>query len=307
VIGRALLVACIAAACSPAAANAATGPCRPDGGGPTCTIWTGKAVFFADGDTLDVDLAGGPTVRVRLTGIQAMEMTRYSKYRSRRRGACHAVPAANRLEAIVRAAGRRVRLLAQDAGSSSRGRPRRLLQVRRGGRRADVSTLLLREGHVLWDPGHEEWAMNAAHHDAAVQGATSARNLFSHRGCKVGPSAGAPLSLHVNWDADGDDHRNVNGEWVRVANGGAAGVPIAGWWIRDSAYRHFTFPAGATIPAGGSVTMFVGRGADGGTAFHWGLDVPVFENATGGPTHLGDGAYLFDRDGDVRAWEIYGG
>ena len=307
-IRGAVIAAVAAAAALPAAAAAA--PCRPDGTGPDCRAWTGRVTFVADGDTVDVNLRGDGTarpVRVRMVGIQAMEMTRYSRYRSRRRGDCHAVAATNRLEDVVRAARRRVRVLAQDPRSRARTRLRRLLQVRRGGRWADVAEILLREGHVLWDPGHAEWAMNGIHFRAAQQGAASGRRLYDPDTCRTGPSQSAPLRLRVNWDAAGNDHANPNGEWVRVRNDGGAAVAIGGWWIRDSAFRRFTFPARASIPAGGAVTLYVGRGDRAGTTFHWGLSAPAFENVSGAPRHMGDGAYLFDPHGDLRAWDLYGG
>jgi len=70
-------------------AGAATGPCRVDGGGgPRCHVWTGKVTNVADGDGMYVDVRGDGTRRdvlVRMTGIQAMELTRYSHTPSRRR------------------------------------------------------------------------------------------------------------------------------------------------------------------------------------------------------------------------------
>ena len=43
---------------TPAAAS--VGPRKPGGSpdGPLCTFWTGKVTFVADGDTIDVDIAG---------------------------------------------------------------------------------------------------------------------------------------------------------------------------------------------------------------------------------------------------------
>ena len=68
---------------------------------------------IGDGDTLTVNYEGRSD-RVRITGINAMEMTRYSSYPSRRRGYCHSVEATNRLEALVRQSGWKVRISAQD-------------------------------------------------------------------------------------------------------------------------------------------------------------------------------------------------
>src|SRR5215217_5895824 len=98
---RSLLLAIFLLLVTAGTASAATGPCAP-GGGPTCHYWYGKVTFIADGDTIDVRVSG-ETKRVRVTGLNAMEMTRYSKYPSRRRGACHAVAATARMEQLLRA------------------------------------------------------------------------------------------------------------------------------------------------------------------------------------------------------------
>jgi hypothetical protein len=53
------------------------------------------------------------------------------------------------------------------------------------------------------------------------------------------------------------------------------------------------------------VTVYAGIGENSGTDFYWGLGAPVFENASKANPDIGDGAYLFDPQGDVRAWMIY--
>src|SRR3954467_7126557 len=109
----ALLLSLAAAACaapSALAARPASGPCTPDPGSPRCHFWSGKVKFFADGDTIDVDIAGDHRGKrpIRLTGINATELHRYSKYRNRRRGECQGVAAVNRLEHLIRMGHRRV-------------------------------------------------------------------------------------------------------------------------------------------------------------------------------------------------------
>jgi endonuclease YncB( thermonuclease family) len=293
----------------PAPARAATGPCLPDRpGGPPCTVWTGTVTFVADGDTLAVDVAGDGTAtpaRVRLAGVQAMEHSVYSTIRSRRRGACHALRATDRLERLVRASRGRVRLAAQHPASHSGGRLRRAVAVRVGGRWVDAARLLLAGGHALWLPNHVEHAGNDAHRRAALAAAAARRGIWAGDVCRRGPAPGARLRVEVRWDADGDDGRNLNGEWIRVVNDGDAAVGLGGWWVRDSALRRFTFPAGAAVGAHDAVTVHVGRGSASATDFHWGLDAPAFENATGDGRGLGDGGYLFDPDGDLRGWDVY--
>ena len=289
-----------------APAAAASGPCVIGTSSPICNVVTGKVTFVADGDTLDVDLAGDGrgSRRTRIIGIQAMEMTRYSKYASRRRGACHAVAAANRLDRLVRSARRRARIASMASDPRTGSRLYRSIALRIGARWVDVGATLLREGHALWFPHHAEWAWNASYGEIAQRAALSGRRLWDRDACRVGPAQAAGLRVDVNWDADGNDAQNPNGEWFDVINPSGQDVPLGGWWVRDSHLRRFTFPAGAVVGAGRRVRVHVGRGTADGARFYWGLPAPVFENV-GGTPGLGDGGYLFDRDGDLRAWDVY--
>ena len=291
-----------------APAGAATGPCVIGTQSPTCHVATGKVTFVADADTIDVDVTGDGrgTLRTRIVGIQAMEMSRYSKYAARRRGACHAVAATNRLDRMVRAAKRRARVASYttDPRTGRRTRLYRSIALRIGGRWVDVGATLLREGHALWFPHHTEWPWNAAYGEIAQRAAAAGRRLWDTGACRTGPAQGAGLRVEVNWDADGNDAENPNGEWFDVINPSAQDVPLGGWWVRDSHLRRFTFPAGAIAGAGRRVRVHVGRGAADGAQFYWGQPAPVFENV-GGVPGMGDGGYLFDRDGDLRAWDMY--
>lgn len=293
---------------APATARADTiGPCRPGHPGPRCHLWSGKVTFLADGDTVEVAIRGVGRRRVRLGGINATELTRYSKYPSRRRGECHGVQAAARLESLLRRAHRRVRLAAQDPSSHSGTRLRRALYVRSHGRWIDVAGTLVREGHALWLPSHAEWAFNRAYAASARRAAAARRRLWDPAGCGQGPSPAVTPTLQVNWDADGNDFANVDGEYLRIGNPSPAPLALTGWWVRDSSARRFALPAGTSVPAGGSIDVHVGHGADTARDLYWGLDVPVFENASGDGRAEGDGGYLFDPRGNLRAHEQYGG
>src|SRR4051794_17813789 len=278
-----------------AAARASTGPCFP--GGPRCHFWKAKVTFIADGDTIDVRV-GGHVRPIRLTGINAMELTRYSKYPSRRRGDCHGVAAADRIDRLLRAAHRRVRLAAEDPRSRSGHRLRRQVSVRLGGRWVDVNRTLVAEGLALWLPNNVESAWSDEYRTLSEQARAAGRQLWNPTGCGMGPSPNAGLTMKLNWDADGNDGANVNGEWARISNPSGAPVSLPRGRSRDSALRHYPFPASAVVPAGGSIPLRMGRGADGGGEFHWGLSPPPFENN-------GDGAYLFDPRGNLRASVVY--
>jgi endonuclease YncB( thermonuclease family) len=286
------------------------GPCLPGTTAPSCHFWRGKVKFVDDGDTIDVRMATSTgkrkTVRVRLTGIQAMEQSVYTSHPSKRRGECHALPATARLERLIRKGHGVVRLGAQEPKSTTGLRLRRSVAVKIGGKWRDLGSKLVAEGHALWLPNPVEYAWNATYAMLAQEAATKGRNLWETSVCGFGPSETSALRLTVQPDARGDDFENVKGERVKIENlDPLAGVPLDGWWVRDSALRRYYFPSWAVIPPDSSVTLRVGAGIDTDTTFYWGLSDPVFENARPDGRGMGDGAYLFDPDGDLRAWMMY--
>jgi endonuclease YncB( thermonuclease family) len=308
-LGSAAVAGALAVApAAPAAAATATAPCLPTGRSPVCQVWTGKVVRVNDGDTLSVDLAGDGTRTprsIRLINAQAMEQTVYSAVAQRRRGECHSTVATARLEQLIRAGGGVVRMTAQQASSSSRNRPLRSVSVKINGVWRDVGLDLVRRGLALWQPFGGEWAWNAQYRVAQAQAARDGLNLFDTDTCGAGPTQSTPITVVVNYDADGPDDKNLNGEWVRVENRSAVPLPLGGWWVRDSALRRYTFPAGTVVPARGEIYLHVGSGTPTATHRYWGQTAPVFDNPTFDERATGDGAYLYDPHGDLRGWMQY--
>jgi endonuclease YncB( thermonuclease family) len=302
-----MLLAGILLAAPPAAAGAATGSCVARVPGPTCDVWKAKVRSVNDGDTMDVDVLGDGTTasrRIRFAGVQAMEQTQYSTHQ--RAGYCHAVEATERVERLVRRSKGRVRLAAQDPLSMSQRRYVRTVAVQVRGRWTDVGTILMREGRALWWPSWREHSTNALYGTLIQRAIAARRGLFDPDGCGVGPSPASPLALTVNWDADGPDHANPSGEWVKVSNLDPVGaVPLGDWQLRDAGLRNYVFPPQAVVPPGGSVTVNIGTFGDDATVFPWGLGAAIFSNVSHDETAMGDGAYLFDTLGNVRATMVY--
>jgi endonuclease YncB( thermonuclease family) len=307
-----LLAACLAA---PAADASFKAPCVAGAKRPTCTFWNAKAVFIADGDTIRVDLDDDATAAVksiRFTGINAMELHRYSKYADRRVGECHGLQATALVERYVRRSHWRVRVAAQRASSVSGHRLRRSVWVKVDGRWQDLAKLEMEAGLALWLPNQVEWAHNLEYHALAEQAAAAQKGLYDPDFCGAGPDQDLPISVTVNWDADGNDRQNKNGEWVDIHNGGARPLALGGWWLRDSWLNYdaahkpgYGFPAGTVIQAGGTLRLHMGCGPNTATELHWCQKTTVFENVTRGKVHLGDGGYLFDPQGDLRASTMY--
>ena len=273
---------------------------------------TGRVVAVNDGDTFDVDFNGdgAKDARVRMLGIQAMELTDYV----RKTGQCHAPEAYRRLRDLV--LGKTVRLTAKNPGSVGlKGRIQRFVAVHRDGAWRDVGTMLLREGHALWFPHQDEYSKNAAYQRASRAAQDKGVGLWNRDKCGAGPDAGMRLRLAVKWDADGADNYNVNGEWIKITNAGSRVANISGWVMRDSALREthsataplrqYRFPSGTTILPQRAIYLHVGRGAISGSRYYWNQSDAIFENWENNGRNLGDGAYLFDPHGDIRAHHTY--
>jgi micrococcal nuclease len=284
----------------------------------------GTVVFVDDGDTVDVDVDGDGTStprRIRFAGIQAMELHTYKADLALATGECHGIEATARLRRIlggrrvtggvVLTSGARVRLTARDSRSSSRNRDERFVAVHAAdGSWRDVGTTLIREGLALPQPHRTEYTQNRAYRVFARQAAAAHRGIWDTDSCGVRPAPAARVAVTVNWDAPGDDTKNPDGEYFKVANRGTSAVALGGWWVRDSGLRRYTFAKGTVLGPGTALYVHAGGGTthrtSSGWHFYWGQAAPVFENVTGAPTYMGDGGYLFDPNGNLRAWQQYG-
>ena len=180
------------------------------------------------------------------------------------------------------------------------------MAVRIHGRWVDTGSALMRAGLALWFPDMDDYAWNLTYHRLQDQATAARRGLWDDDACGKGPDPDVPLSVHVNWDGPGNDDLFPNGEWVQIDNHDPfTTVSLGGWWVRDSGLRRYTFPAGAAVPPMGRVTLYVGSRTSCGSSFYWGLTKSVFGQEIADERAMGDGAYLFDPQGDLRASDVY--
>ncbi|MDA2978931.1 MAG: lamin tail domain-containing protein, partial [Actinomycetota bacterium] len=237
---------------------------------------SGPVVHVADGDTFDVDL--GTTERIRLLGVNANEI-----------GECHAATATARLTQLID--GKTVTLEADDPNVQLRGRLARWVSTGS----TDVGEILLREGLALLFPHPTETARLDDYRAAAAVGRASGQGLWNSDACGIGPSQNADISVNLRWDAEGNDQTNINGEWIDIVNRSNSALSLNGWQVRDSALSFYEFPPAASVPSNGYLRVHIGEGSDTPTKLYWGLSDPLFDNS------VGDGAFLLDPDGDIRA------
>jgi micrococcal nuclease len=314
--GCAVVIALLATGASSAIASPLRGPCVAGRERPLCRFMPARVVRVVDGDTVRARLASDPRGRshsVRLLGINTMELSRHSPTPSGRRGACQAVAAADLVQRLIDGSAGRVRLASQRAASrtATRHRLRRSLWVHANGTWVDLGAVVMRAGLALPLANHAEYAHNREYRLLARDALLARRGLYDPTGCGPGPDADVTPNLYVHPDADGDDERNLDGEWVTIANPASRPLPLTGWWLRDSGLHPsapglpgYAFPAGTTVPAGGWIRIHVGCGVHDGD-LHWCRQSSVLENATHDRRHMGDGAYLFDPRGNLRAARLY--
>ena len=270
--------------------------------------WPARFVSINDGDTIDARV-GGHVYTIRTNDIQAMEQHTYSSNPAKRTGECNAVEATARLEQLIHESHGRLLLSAQHPSSHAGYRLRRNIAVRIHGHWRDTGLIEIREGHALWMSGKEEDRWNRAYNLAEQRARIDGKGLWDPTHCGSGPYQDVPLRLWVDWDPPGIDSQDVNGEFIKIQNQGTRTVDLSHWWVRDSMLERYTFPSGAQLAPGATVTVRTGHGTNTADTFYWGLDGPVFENAVGQISpegaNRGDGGYLFDPQGDLRAAMVY--
>jgi hypothetical protein len=96
----------------------------------------------------------------------------------------------------------------------------------------------------------------------------------------------------VQFNAPGDDTKNLDGEWVRLANRGNGAVLLTGWTLSDkNSAEPYRFPAFLLLP-GNAVTIYTGSGVLNDTALFMGKTEPIWGNS-------GDLATLKDGNGNI--------
>lgn len=114
----------------------------------------------------------------------------------------------------------------------------------------------------------------------------------------AGPTAAGAIGLSVFADAPGNDHQNLNGEYVILTNTTSETLDIAGWTLCDLVWHCYTFPQASSIGPEGSVTVYTGSGSADARHFYMGFGAAVWNND-------GDVATLFDRAGQPVARYAY--
>lgn len=99
------------------------------------------------------------------------------------------------------------------------------------------------------------------------------------------------IQLSVNYDAQGNDMLNPNGEWVSLYNSGSSDISLEGFELLSGG-QSYEFDANQVLSAGQNLRVLVGSGTDSANTLHWGNSTAILANG-------GDSVSLVDSSGDV--------
>ena len=92
--------------------------------------------------------------------------------------------------------------------------------------------------------------------------------------------------MNINYDAEGDDNKNLNGKWVEIKNAGSTSVNLKGFILEDEAQHKFIF-LDFMLDTGKTAKVYSGSGTQDSRSLYWGSNLAIWNND-------GDTAYLYD-------------
>jgi len=238
----------------------------------------GFVVKVIDGDTIVLN----NSEKVRLLGINAPE-----------KGELYYGEAKERLKELV--LNKKVFL---ERDEEDRDRYGRLLRYVYLGDEM-VNLKMLREGYATLYLVGERLRYERDLEEAEMEARKMRRGLWSQT--SEHPCAGCIVLEEIHWNAEGDDCKNPNGEWVTLKNTCDFDCNLTGWSIKDSGTTVFKFPE-FILFSGKDVKIFSGSGIETNNELYWnkkGSCKAVWNNE-------GDIIYLRDSEGKLvlrRAYE----
>jgi len=97
--------------------------------------------------------------------------------------------------------------------------------------------------------------------------------------------------IFINYDAPGNDHENLNGEWVEIKNLGNDDVNLKDFKLKDTANHEFIFPDFVLSP-NSIVKIYSGCGTNTDDSLYWCSTNALWNNDT-------DTAFLYDSQGNL--------
>ena len=108
-------------------------------------------------------------------------------------------------------------------------------------------------------------------------------------------SISSNIEININFDAEGDDRINLNGEYVIFKNNNNFDINLSSWTIKDLSTNIYDFGK-IIFKRGSNITLFSGKGSDSENKLYWNSTKPIWNN---------DHDTLYLRDADGLIVELY--
>ncbi len=155
-----------------------------------------------------------------------------------------------------------------------------------------------RDGHVTilgYADGHYEVVLGQ---EVVTSGMDRAGSLPEDQPADPEGTHSDLISVTVVADAPGNDHENLNGEYVVIQSEVDVVLHIGRWQVCDLSSRCFRFPDDARIEPGRRVVVYTGYGMNDGVSFFMNNSRAVWNND-------GDEATIFDARGRPVVRYVY--
>jgi micrococcal nuclease len=255
------------------------------------TEWTVTVSRVIDGDTLEVEFSDGHVEDVRLLGVDTPEV-----HTENDPAEFEEIPETTAGNEWLRDWGHkasefaRTQLLGKqimirtDPQADRRGSYGRLLvYVSHDGR--DFNQALIEQGYArLYESQFQKRDTYANLEETARANNVGLWNFQGATATTI-PDGGTQSSIdivEIHADASGNDHENLNDEYLVLKNTGNSDIDLSGWTVSDEAGHTYRFPTGFTLGPNDRVTLYTGAGTDTETELYWGSESAVWNN--GGDT-----------------------
>jgi micrococcal nuclease len=261
------------------------------------TSWTVTIVEVVDGDTMDVRMPDGSIETIRLLGVDTPETSVTQVSPDEWEGIPDSTDGRDWLAnwgdkadsyAKDRLAGNEV-YIETDPEADRRGYYGRLLVYVSQSESADTSfnMRLLQNGYARYYSS--EFTKQSEYQSAESDAQSGNVGIWDYNQPDTqtpteSGGTGSPENVEVadiHADAEGNDHENLNDEYIVLRNTGDSAIDMSGWRLSDEADHTYTFPS-FTLDAGTTVTIYTGSGTNTESELYWGSSSAVWNN--GGDT-----------------------
>ncbi|WP_126664350.1 lamin tail domain-containing protein [Haloterrigena salifodinae] len=255
------------------------------------TSWAVTVLSVTDGDTMDVRMPDGSTDTIRLLGVDTPETTASRTDPTEWEDIPDNADGREWLEqwgaeasnyAEERLGGQEI-YIEVDSESDRRGTYDRLLVYASQSESSSKSfnLRLIENGYArMYDT---QFTQRSTYQSAESEARNNDIGVWNYSEPSNPPSDGGGDSdlivSNIHAEAAGNDHENLNGEYIELTNEGSSSIDMTGWTLADDADHTFYFPSGFSLESGESVTIYSGSGSNSETELYWGSGRAIWNNS----------------------------